>query len=67
MKGEILMGWAKYAEDNFEIYLERMDAVRNNYKRQQKAEIETKFSEKENVKYNSFSQNHNEKSCFSLR
>ena len=60
------MGWAKYAEDNFEIYLERMDAICNDSVRQQKTEIETDFLKKQNEKNNSFSQITTEKSCFSL-
>ena len=56
------MGWAKYAEDNFEIYFERMDAVK-----QQKPEIKEQFSQVQNVKNSSFSQGLTEKSCFSLR
>lgn len=61
MKGEILMGWAKYAEDNFEIYLERIDAVR-----QQKSEIKEHFSREQNIKNNNFSLKLAEESCFSL-
>lgn len=67
MKGEIIMGWAKYAEDNFEIYLERMDAICNDSVRQQKTENETDFLKKQNEKNNSFSQITTGKSCFSLR
>lgn len=56
------MGWAKYAEDNFEIYLERMDTAK-----QQKPEIKEQFSQVPNVKNSSFSHTSTEKSCFSLR
>lgn len=55
------MGWAKYAEDNFEIYLERIDAVR-----QQKSEIKEHFSQEQNIKNNNFSLKLAEESCFSL-
>ncbi len=61
------MGWAKYAEDNFEIYLERMDVMHNDYARQQMTEIEPhSFEEQINKKNVSFSQRLTEKSCFSL-
>ena len=43
------MGWAKYAEDNFEIYLERMDAICNDSAGQQKTEIETDYFRKQNI------------------
>ena len=56
------MGWAKYAEDNFEIYLERMDAIK-----QQKTEIKEQFSKVQNVKNSNFSLKLTEESCFSLR
>jgi len=56
MKGEILMGWAKYAEDNFEIYLERMEAIHYNPVRQQATERKQKIYETQNSKSNSFSQ-----------
>lgn len=61
------MGWAKYAEDNFEIYLERMDAICNDSARQQKAKFEPYLSEEQNVRNSSFTQRLTEKSCFSLR
>lgn len=61
------MGWAKYAEDNFEIYLERMDAICNDSAGQQKTEIETDYFRKQNTKNSSFSQITTGKSCFSLR
>ena len=67
MKGEILMGWAKYAEDNFEIYLERMDDICNDSTRQQKIKTEPHFLEEQNAKNSSFSQGLTEKSYFSLR
>lgn len=60
------MGWAKYAEDNFEIYLERMDAIRNDSASQQKAEIERHLLQEQNAKNNSFSQRLIRESCFSL-
>ena len=61
------MGWAKYAEDNFEIYLERMDAVRDDFVRQPKLEINQHLLQEQNAKINKFSQRLTEKSCFSLR
>ena len=61
------MGWAKYAEDNFEIYLERMDAVRDDFVRQPKLEINQHLLQEQNAKINNFSQRLTEKSCFSLR
>ena len=61
------MGWAKYAEDNFEIYLERMDAICNDSAGQQETEIETDYFRKQNTKNISFSQITTGKSCFSLR
>ena len=61
------MGWAKYAEDNFEIYLERMDAICNDSAGQHKTEIETDYFRKQNTKNSSFSQITTGKSCFSLR
>lgn len=61
------MGWAKYAEDNFEIYLERMDAVRDDSARQPRPEINQHLSKEQNAKINSFSQRLTGKSCFSLR
>ena len=61
------MGWAKYAEDNFEIYLERMDAICNDSAGPQKTEIETDYFRKQNTKNSSFSQITTGKSCFSLR
>lgn len=60
------MGWAKYAEDNFEIYLERMDAIRYNSVRQQATERKQKIYENQNSKSNSFSQRFTEKNCCSL-
>ena len=60
------MGWAKYAEDNFEFYLERMDAICKDSVRQQKTKTEPRFLEKQNAKNNSFSQGLTEESCFSL-
>ena len=57
------MGWAKYAEDNFEIYLERMEAIRYNPVRQQAAEIKQKIYENQNSKSNSFSQRFTEKTA----
>ena len=50
------MGWAKYTEDNFEIYLERMEAIRYNPVRQQATERKQKIYETQNSKSNSFSQ-----------
>lgn len=61
------MGWAKYTEDNFEIYLERMDAIHNDSACQQKAEIERHLLQEQNVKNNNFSLQLTEESCFSLR
>ena len=55
------MGWAKYAEDNFEIYLERMDAIRYNPLRQQATERKQKIYETQNSKSNSFFQRLSEK------
>lgn len=60
------MGWAKYAEDNFEIYLERMDAVRDDSARQPKSEINQHLLQEQNAKINSFSQKLTGESCFSL-
>ena len=57
------MGWAKYAEDNFEIYLERMDAIRYNSVRQQATERKQKIYENQNSKSNSFSQRFTEKTA----
>ena len=61
------MGWAKYAEDNFEIYLERMDAVRDDCVRQPKPEINQHLLQEQNTKIGSFSQGLTGESCFSLR
>ena len=61
------MRWAKYAEDNFEIYLERMDVMHNDYARQQMTEFEPHFYEEQTSKKNdSFSHRLTGKSCFSL-
>ncbi len=50
------MGWAKYVEDNFEIYLERMEVMRNDSAKQQMTEIELHFFEEQaNKKNDSFS------------
>lgn len=61
------MGWAKYAEDNFEIYLERTDAMFNKHSEQQKIKVESHLFTEQNAKNNSFSRVSAEKSCFSLR
>lgn len=61
------MGWAKYAEDNFEIYLERMDVIYKKSARRQIAETETHcLQEQTDKKNDSLSRKSAEKSCFSL-
>lgn len=61
------MGWAKYAEDNFEIHLERMDIIHNDSARKQMTEIEPHFFEEQTSKKNDgFSQRLTGKSYFSL-
>lgn len=60
------MGWAKYAEDNFEIYLERMDAIRSDTARQQLTKAVPHFFEEDHKKSGRFSQGLTEKSGCSL-
>lgn len=61
------MGWAKYAEDNLEIYSERMDVIYKKSAKQQITETESHFIQKQtNKKNDSLSRKFTEKSCFSL-
>ena len=61
------MGWAKYTEDNYELFYERMDAIQNFDRQVSTSEAKTaSFEIAKDKPENSFAGMMKGKRCFSL-